>query len=272
MGKKKLPLRSVEGTKFYKFVVKEGGTIEEFIELFDAPREQVLALAQKRVGSNNLSKILAADKRNRRKNERQEEKKNKEEDMTAKQENKGMTERDGMSLPKLKENYSLVSEQLENCRNMVEASKAIISEAEATIAEAKARIDTENEELSKFLSKASSLEKEQENLRKQINKLEKTILIAPTYKGQLPSDSIRMVSTIQYADNVMVEEGLELLKEPSFTEALAFGFDDLKQIAMALDFAKLVIRYWMADDEKPFEVLADLNTLKVLKFQGYEQP
>lgn len=269
MGKKKLPLRCVTGTKFYSFIVKEGGTIEEFVKLFDAPKEQVIALAQKRVGSNNLGKIIAADKRNSRKKKTTEERKD---DSLMKKVESSVNGRDSMSLSKLKENHLLINEQLENCRNMADACRAIIGEAEATIAEAKARIATENEELNKFLSRETALEREQEELRMLINKLEKTILVAPGYTGQLPNDSSRMVSNIQYADGVLVEKGKDLLKEPSFTEALSFGFEDLKQIALALDFAKLVIRYWMADDDKPFEVLADPNTMKVLKLQGYEKP
>lgn len=262
----KLPLRSINGTKAYTFVVKEGGTLEEFASLFEGTYEQVLALARKKVGSDNWSKIIAADKRNEKRKHQDRREVGK---MVVKKDH-NVNEEEAMSLPKLKENYSLVGEQIENFRNMADACRAIIAEAEAIIAEEKARIIKENEELAKFLRNVNSLEKEQENLRKQINKLEKTILISPGYKGELPNDGSRMVSTIQYADGVMVEEGQELLKEPSFTEALSFGFSDLKEIALALDFAKLVIRYWMANDAKPFEVLADPNTFKVLKSQGYE--
>lgn len=90
-------------------------------------------------------------------------------------------------------------------------------------------------------------------------------LIAPGYNGIVPATG-RLRSVVPFK-RAAVEYGRELYKEPSIDALLDSGFENVKDLKAALDFARLVVLYDSQDAE--FEVLVDdARIIKILKDQG----
>jgi hypothetical protein len=264
----KMPITKLTGAKVWE-ALKNGMTLQELGKRYDTSEEKFLENARSLVGSSSWTQISNMDRKNSKNAKRRKPK-------IIKQEESAMKDCED-----LKAKCISVEDELQNTEELMERSRVLLQEAETE----KAKIEEETERIMKlgkevqkkikeekakqatYVARIEKLLEEQAVLYKKIKDLNKVYLVSPDYDGELPDG--KLVSVSELADNVCIETGEELIKKPEFIDILESGFKEIQDYAMALEFAKLVIKYILTN--KDYELLVNNEcTIRVLRGQGIE--
>lgn len=263
----RIPLGKLNGQKIYRDVVKGNMTLQQLAEGYDCPWKQFLAECKRLVGQEEWTRVEKADKRNKKKNIR------KDDTSVAKPEK---NQCDGEFKKKV------ILDEMETVEEKMGISRGILEDFTERAARAKAdevvakRLYEESVKRRKWAEDSKEkAEKQVQNYQNRIFQLQNKLaeldvyLIAPGYKGIIPKGKIIGVDFVPGYD-VTLEAGEELLNDVSFAEVMRVGFETFKEANMALEFAKLVLKYQLECKEEYHVLVDDERIITILRGQEVE--
>lgn len=253
MTEKKLPLSKLNGTKIYNSVAKGVLTLRQLAEGYDCSFEQFVAECKRVINPTEWRRIMRADERNqkiatnRKENSKMADKKLQQ--CNAKKRQILLEE-----LQRVQEKAGISKTVTEDFEGRVEVLDKEVARLKKLLAEAESRLEWATKNL-------ASSKKEDANYEERIRQIQAKLdefniyLVSPRFKGEMPRG--KLISVVPFEGyNVTVEQGDDLLNDVSFASMLEMGFETLKEANMALEFAKLVLKYQVECDDE-FKILVD---------------
>ena len=271
------------GPKIYNFIVKGNGTLRQLAAEYACSYDVFVDTCKAKIGSREWPRVVKADARNAARPK-------KEVTTTGIKEDPNTTKED------------TIMEQTKNLNAKIEAAKLALEAADAVrmnqryiwltckekVDVAKDDVDQLRKKLENARKKLTDLvlcrneakdalrlaENDQEiararlkNLENELEQMNKIYLIAPGFQGEIPEVG-RLVSSISMTmEGLELEFGEELVREPTLAELLETGFDSVKDIRLALEFAKLVIKYQTSEQADKVVLLVDDDRMKTILHQ-----
>lgn len=262
----KMPLSKLNGHKIYNSVAKGVLTLRRLAESYDCSYEQFLAECKRKISPFEWKRMLKADGRNQKIEVKREVETNMKTTSKIPQQYKDRKKQ------ALLGELAIVQEKADVSKKVTTDFEGRVAEAQKAEAQAKHAWEQAQERLiwatQNLESSQNTDAKYEERIRQIQNQLAEfdIYLVAPGYKGEIPKG--KLVSVVSFDGyNVTVEKGDDLLNDVSFADMMELGFETLKEVDVALEFAKLVLKYQVEYDGD-FEILVDdQKVITILKGQ-----
>lgn len=260
----RIPLGKLNGQKIYRDVVKGNMTLRQLADGYACSWKQFFAECKRLVGQEEWARVEKADKRNQKKPSRKDE--------TSMTKPKKSQQDNEFKKQIIRNEMATVEEKLGISQHILDDFTQRVTRAQTDEVAAK-RLYEETVKRRKWAedSKAKA-EAQVYNYQNRIAQLQDKLaeldvyLVAPGYKGQIPKGTLITVALIP-GYHVTLEKGDELLNEVTFAEIMRLGFDTLMEADMALEFAKLVLRYQLECEEDYHILVDDERIIKILRGQ-----
>ena len=271
-------------TKIHVMVYENGATLEDLAAEYGMSVEEFCKKARPVVGTRKFEVLKRTCMRNhktRKKAQEKLEKKNRpKQTQEIPEKEESLKEKIQKSLEQAKrkatEEYELIRQMFEICKSkektLAEAEQDFLR-AKETLQQAEKALQTAREEYENARKQKSSHEekflmwtKQRKAIQRKLDELHKDdiYLISPNYTGELPRVG-RFISTEPISGvEIEIEHGTELIEEPLHST-------DNPDYISALEFAKLVLKYYLGDESDQVTILVnDDYYKKILRLQGIE--
>ena len=278
--------KSINAPKVYKQICNGDATLEELAAEYGLSVENFCKVLERKIGTKNLEEIKKQGAKNKKIRQRQQERttclrnNNEQPCQPAPIGKSDLEKREELEKQlnevqlRIDEQRALIRVDFSNCHE----KEAEVSKAGEALRVSQKALETAQENLLKAQSKKKNHEekfqkwmKAKKEILAQIEELnkKKIYLVAPNYRGEFPNDGT-FISTVKIAGkNVTPESAAELMKEPTMSDILESGFENISDFNSALEFAKLVIKYLCEGDE--ISILVDDERTKAVLKQQYVQ-
>jgi chromosome segregation ATPase len=236
-------------------------TLEDMAEEYGMEFQEFLEKTEKVVGRENFASLQNLDaKRVKRSKKNSAKTSTKTKDETKNEEPKKTVQPEKPTEKKSNKNSDNLADlqvKKDSILTQIESIKATADMSSELLRETKDEITTKEKELEELKGKATKLEekilkantklqdysKELEGIEAQISDLTEVYLLAPGFKGKLPTHG-KIISNDQRREGVVVEAVAENEYVPASLEAMEkAGFDSLAKYKVAHSFVQLVAKY-----------------------------
>jgi len=262
----KMPLSKLNGHKIYNSVAKGLSTLRRLAESYDCSFEQFLAECKRKISPFEWKRILKADAKNQKLEVRRKVETNMKTTSKVPQPDKARKKQ------ALLGELAIIQEKADVSKRVTADFEGRVAEAEKAEAQAKRDWEQAQQRLTWATQNLADSRKTDAKYDERIRQIQNQLaefdiyLVAPGYKGEIPKG--KLVSVVPFDGyNVTVEKGDDLLNDVSFADMMELGFETLKEVDVALEFAKLVLKYQL-EYEGDFEILVDdQKVITILKGQ-----